>query len=306
MKYCILGSGGVGGYFGARLAADGNDVIFVARGPHRAAMEAEGLKVTSQLGDIHIAKPVLYDNPGQAGHCDFVLLCTKLWDTEDAIEIIRPLLGQDSAVLSLQNGVMAEDLLAERLGSQHVLGATCGVSAHIKSPGVIEHVGPMSRINLSELDGRSSTRQDHFQAAGERAGIQTRVHKDIKTEIWSKFSLLTPFAGAACLHRAPMGELLARDEARATLTALLEECIAIARTEGANFAADFQDNALARYGTYPATMKPSMLVDLDAGRRLELPWLSGEVVKRGERLGIDTPANRAVLENLLPLAEGRV
>ncbi len=304
MKFLIVGSGGVGGYFGARLAADGNDVSFVARGAHGEAMADKGLKVVSELGNLHIESPQIHRDPQTTGLCDFILVCVKLWDTEAAAELVKPLLAHDTAVISLQNGVSADATLAEALGPQHVLGGVARISAHIAEPGVIQHVGALARIQFGELDGQSTWRQECMEAACTGAGIDVQVRSDIQVELWKKFALLAPVAGAACYFRCPTGALLADPERRGMLEALLAETEAVARAKGIALPDDMTARAFKGYAVFPSGMKPSMLHDLEAGRRLELAWLNGEVLRLGQELGVDTPASAQVVEALAPDAMG--
>jgi 2-dehydropantoate 2-reductase len=304
MKFAIVGAGGVGGYFGARLAADGNDVVFIARGAHRKAMTESGLKVLSPRGDILIEKPQLFDDPAATGLCDIILFCVKLWDTEEAAELVKPLLAHDTAVVPLQNGVVAVERLSEILGRQHLLGGVARIASVIEAPGVIRHSGTVARLIFGELDGLPSWRQECLLSACIGAGIDAQVADDITTEIWRKFVMLAPLAGAACFHRCPIGELPAVPERRALFEALVAETAAVARAKGAALgpATEVQvDQALDKF---PPEMKPSMLHDLEAGRRLELAWLNGEVVRLGQELGIDTPANAKVVAALMPHAMG--
>lgn len=305
MKFCIVGTGGVGGYFGARLAADGNDVTFVARGAHRAAMLEHGLRLRSPLGDLHVEQPTVLEDPSEAGLCDVILVCVKLWDTEDAATLIRPIVAHDSAVVSLQNGVRAEETLAEILGDRCVLGGSAHVSSHIAEPGVIEHIGQMARLTFGELDGMPSWRQECLLAACQSAGIKARVAEDIRQEIWRKFVHLAPFAGAACLYQATMSVLRDDPDKHATLKDLVSETLAVARAEGVTFEDDYLETVLASYHKLPGKMKPSMLIDLEAGRRLELDWLSGEVARRGQAAGLATPASDRVVTALSDLALGQ-
>ena len=233
MKFAIVGAGGVGGYFGARLAADGNDVVFIARGAQRQAMADKGLKVLSERGDIHIEKPQLFSDPLEAGLCDLILFCVKLWDTEEAARLIKPLLAHDTAVISLQNGVTAEETLARVLGPQHVLGGIAQISATIAEPGVIRHTGNFARLVFGELDGLPSWRQECLLSACIGAEIEAETSSDIKTELWRKFVMLAPLAGAACFHRCSVGELLSAPERHRLFDALVEETAALARARGA-------------------------------------------------------------------------
>jgi 2-dehydropantoate 2-reductase len=305
MKICIIGAGGVGGYFGARLAADGNDVTFVARGAHRAAMEAKGLAVRSPLGDVHIDTPQVSEDPLEIGLCDIVLLCVKLWDSEPALDLARHLLARDTAVISLQNGVAAEELIAERLGARHVMGGIAQISAHIAEPGGIVHIGNFARLVFGEMDGTSSWRQDALLAAFEAAGgIEPRVSRDITVDIWRKFVLLSPMAGACCRHRVPIGAVLADPERRRQIEALVAEAAAVGRAKGVALSPDTEAKTLEALAGMPAEMRPSMLLDLEAGRRLELDWLTGASVRLGRELGVATPESAAVYQALAPYGLG--
>lgn len=305
MRICVVGAGGVGGYFGARLAADGNDVIFVARGAHRAAMAARGLRVISANGDVHVEKPQLYDDPVQAGLCDIVLFCVKLWDSEPAAALVRPLLTHDTALVSFQNGVVAADLLSGWLGPQYVLGGVAEIPAAIAEPGVIRHTGKLARLSFGERDGSTSWRAEALHAACQGAGIEARLSTDIERDIWKKFVFLAPLAGAAAFHRVSLGVLRAAPDKRRLLEGLVAETLAVARAKGQDLDADVATKVMAGYDALPPETKPSMLHDLEAGRRLELDWLNGEVVRIGRAHGIDTPDNAAVVAALEPFALGR-
>ena len=305
MRVLIVGAGGVGAYFGARLALDGNDVMFVARGAHREAMEREGLKVHSPLGDMHLPTPQLYENAEQAGLFDFVLVCTKLWDSESVADLIRPLLAHDTAVISVQNGIDAEPLFARLLGAKHVMGGIAQISAHIEAPGVVRHHSETARFVFGEMDGSKSWRQETLQAACESAGLEAIVRDDIEVALWEKFVALAPSAGACAYYRASIGEVHGDLERSATLKALIREALAVARAKGIPFEEGREDTFFKRIGTLPGTIKPSMLVDLERGNRLELDWLLGAVVRLGEELGVDTPLSREVYTALQPHALGR-
>ncbi|MCG8358168.1 MAG: 2-dehydropantoate 2-reductase [Kiloniellales bacterium] len=305
MKFLVLGAGGVGGFLGAKLAADGNDVTFVARGPHREAMARDGLRLRSPLGDLHIERPTLFEDPSETGLCDVILLCTKLWDNDSAIELMRPLLAHDTAVISLQNGVEAEDQLADALGHQHVLGGVAQIAVRIAEPGVIAQTGQFARFLVGERDGTSTWRLEGLVAAGKSAGIDIKASDDIGLDLWKKFVLLTPFAGAACLFRLPIGRILADGWRREQLESLLAEAVAVGRAKGAALPDNVEARVMESYAGFPEEMKPSMLHDLEAGRRLEVDWLSGAVVRLGKALGVDTPASQSVVEALEPIKLGR-
>lgn len=305
MKYCVFGTGGVGGYFGAKLAADGNDVVFVARGAQREAMARQGLKVRSPAGDFHIEKPILHEDPRTTGLCDFVLVCTKMWDLEATADSIRPLLSHDTAVIPLQNGVSSEDILADALGPQYVMGGSAHIASRIAEPGVIEHTGTMARLTIGERDGSTSWRLEALHAACESAGIDIKISQNIAKDIWQKFLMLSPLAGATCFYRSAVGGIMADDEKRAFLKALMAETVAVAEAAGIPLAADALEQGMARLAKLPAEMKTSMLHDLEAGRRLELPWLNGEVARRGDAAALAAPANVAVTEALTPFIMGQ-
>ena len=304
MKFAVMGTGGVGGYFGARLAADGNDVGFIARGAHREAMRRDGLRVLSPLGDIHIAQPLVPDDPADLGLCDFVLFCVKLWDAETAAEAIRPLLSHDTAVIPLQNGVSVTDTLTRVIGAKHVLGGVAQIAAAIERPGVIRHSGTFARIIFGERDGSSTWRQECMVSACVGAGIEVRASASIDVDIWKKFALLAPLAGATCHDRCPIGGVMGDPERRARHAAMVRETCAVGRARGIALDADLEDKTIAASAALPGDMKTSMLTDLENGRRLELDWLNGEVVRMGRELGVETPVNAAVTEALKPYAMG--
>ena len=304
MKFAIMGTGGVGGYFGARLAMDGNDVGFIARGAHRAAMQRDGLRVLSPSGDIHIETPLAPDDPADLGLCDFVLFCVKLWDVEAAAEAIRPLLSNETAVIPLQNGVSVTDTLADLLGPRHVLGGVAQIGATIEGPGVIRHTTPFARIIFGERDGAQSWRQECMLSACMGAGIEARVSQAIDVDIWKKFVLLAPLAAATCIDRCPIGGVMGDPARRARHAAMVREACAVARAKGIALDAEVEDKTIAAPTGFPGDMKTSMLTDLEHGRRLELDWLSGEVVRLGKELGVETPETTAVYEALKPHAMG--
>jgi 2-dehydropantoate 2-reductase len=304
MKYVVVGAGGVGGYFGARLAADGNEVAFLARGAHAEAMRRDGLTVKSPLGDLHIDKPDVPASLADIGFADVVLFCVKLWDIDAAAAQIKPLLAHDTAVIPVQNGVTACDRLAELIGPRHVMGGVARISAVIESPGVIRHNAPLAQLIFGERDGAASWRQDAISAACQSAGIEHTVSKAIDRNIWEKFVFLAPVAGAACFYRMPVGEIVADEDRRALLAALMRETAAVGRAAGVALDDGLVERALAQAAAFPPAAKPSMLVDLERGRRLELDWLTGQVVRLGRERDVATPASAKVYEALRPYANG--
>ena len=305
LSILVLGAGGVGGYFGARLAAAGHEVTFLARGAHREAMARDGLRVLASDGELHVEAPGLLGAESEAGPFEVVLACVKLWDLESAARCIEPFLSPDSMVVPFQNGVSALDILTGVLGAERLLGGVAQIAASIERPGVIRQTGGFARLFFGEPDGGRSSRADALLTACQEAGIEARLSESIESRIWMKFIMLAPMAGAACRRRASIGEILAAADGQAELGRLIEETVAVGRAKGVTLPDDVAAKTLAFYGDLPSEMKPSMLHDLEAGKRLEVDWLSGEVVRLGESLGVDTPAHRAVVETLEPVKLGR-
>ncbi len=304
MKIAIIGAGGVGGYFGARLAEAGHEVAFVARGAHKEAMKAKGLTVRSPLGDIHLPSPEIVEDADAVGFRDMILFCVKLWDVPGAAEILRPMLAAETCVVPIQNGVSVVDTLAGRLGAGQVLGAVTQISASIEAPGVIRHHGEFARLIFGEVAGGSSARVERLEAACQAAGIEARAAPGIETEIWKKFTFLAPMAGVTTFYREPIGDIRDQPERWARLDSMVRETAAVGRAKGVALAEGLEESSLDFLGKLPPEMKSSMQLDLERGRRLELEWLNGEVVRIGRELGVPTPENAAVFEALKPFAMG--
>ncbi len=306
MKFMIMGAGGVGGYYGARFAEAGHDVVFVARGEHKQAIAEHGLSVRSARGDVTIRDARVIDDPGEAGAVDIVLMCTKLPDLEAAARAIRPAVGTGTAVISLQNGVDKEGVLIDALGRGAVMGGVAHIAAAIEAPGVIRHTGTMAKITYGELDGTRSDRLHAFDAAAQAApGFDAVLADDIGLEIWKKFSFLAPFAGITGRYRQPIGPLREEPPRRREFEALVAEAVAVGRAEGIAFSDDWEAEIMAFADGLPAEMRSSLLHDLEAGKPLELDWLTGAVYRFGQAHGIATPANDSVYEALLPYRDGR-
>ncbi len=307
MRIAVIGVGAVGGYFGARLAADGNEVLFAARGRQRAAMAAAGLRIVSAVGDLQIERPELIGDPAAAGFCDIVLLCTKLWDLEAALDWARPLVAHDSAIIPLQNGVDAAAMVARVLGPENTAGGVAYIGAEIAEPGVIRHRGTMAGLAFGELrPGGLAWGLEAFQAACEAAGFEAKLSGDIEGDIWRKFVMLTAFSGVTALRRRPIGPALEAPDGRALFAGLVQETAAVARAKGIALAAETEAETIARVAGMPHDMKSSLLTDLERGNRLELPWLSGAVVRLGADLGVATPSHAKVVEALTPYVDGQI
>ena len=304
MKVAIMGTGGVGGYFGSKLALGGCDVSFIARGAHLAAIKAGGLRVRSALGDLHVPSPNATDSPAEVGAVDVVLFGVKLWDTRSAAEAIRPLVGPQTVVISLQNGVVKDDLLTGALGQEAVAGGACYIAATIIEPGVIGHAGTMQKLVFGEYGGRLTERIQRFHEACVRAGIDAQVSEDIARVIWEKFVFLVGLSATTAATRSPIGKVRAHPASRRLLEAVMQEAVDIGRAEGVALAADFAQDRLRFCDQLPADMTASMLRDLERGNRLEVEWLSGDVSRRGLKLGVPTPFNTAVFDILALHADG--
>ncbi|HEY7139675.1 MAG TPA: ketopantoate reductase family protein [Methylomirabilota bacterium] len=303
MRVAVMGSGAIGGYIGARLAAIGAEVTFVARGAHLAAIRAQGLAVRSPLGDLVIAPAAATDDPAAVGAVDTVLLGTKLYDVEAAAGAIAPMIGPETAVVCLQNGVDATDIVARRYGRAHVVGGVVLINGEIVAPGVIRH-NALNRLTLGELDGRESARLARLVALASRAGIETVSSPDIYLEIWRKFLVLAPMAALSAMTRAALAGIRAHEETWRLAEQGMREVVAVANAQGVGLMEDDVRRTLAFVQGMPATWRASLAVDLEQGRRLEIDWLAGAVTRLGQAAGIDTPFHRVALGVLKPHAAG--
>ena len=296
MKIVMMGSGGVGGYYGARLQQAGHELAFVARGAHAEAMRKNGLRIRSDLGDAHLSVRVLED-PAQAGPADLAVIAVKLWDTEDAARAVARV--PRAAVVSLQNGVDKDEVLAGALGRDRVLGGVTHIAAVIAEPGVIAQTGKLQRVTLGELDGSRTPRLQAIADAFRSGGVETVVSDDIRRVTWEKFVFLSALSGLTALTRKPIGDVRANPATRSLLLEALREAVAVARAEGAGLDDAFAQKQLETMDSLPAGMLSSMAQDLLRGRRLELPWLSGAVVRRAEKHGLRVPAHQAIQAALI-------
>jgi 2-dehydropantoate 2-reductase len=297
-KIVILGSGGVGGYFGARLAAAGNDVTFVARGAHFEAMRSNGLRVLSPLGDISLPEVEVVDSVDQIKRADFVFLTVKLWDTEQALPQLVPLAEGGATVISFQNGVQKDEVLLNVLPKPTVMGGVSYISAAIQEPGVIRHFGPIQNLVFGEFDGSRTQRAVDLLGACESAHIGARISNEIEREIWEKFVFLVGLSATTATIRQPIGAIRSNAQTRGFLLDVMRETVNVGRGQGVALAADYADKRIEFCDTLPAEMTASMYQDLHRGNRLELPWLSGAVAELGEQMGIAVPRNRAVSDIL--------
>lgn len=306
MKIAVMGSGGLGGLYGGRLAHAGYDVTFIARGAHMSAMKEQGLLIENdEQGEVRVARPNVTDDPTALGVVDYVLLAVKLWDTDAAVGAIRPIVGPRTVVMSLQNGVIKDDILRREFGEDAVVGAVAYVATHVARPGVIRQTGSMQRLILGEYDGQQSPRTQRLLDAMLRAGIQAAISDDIRRTIWEKYVFLVGLSGTTATMRSTIGPIRQNTQSRGFLYDLLKETVAVGRAHGVRLPSDYADDRLAFLDTVPATMTSSMHHDLEKGNRLEVAWLSGGVVELGRAVSVATPANRAVWDILALHAGGR-
>ena len=305
MKIAVMGSGGVGGFYGGRLANAGYDVSFIARGPHLAAMREHGLLIENEpQGNILVPHVTVTDDPSTIGVVDVVLIAVKLWDTEDAAKAIAPLVGPQTAVLSLQNGVIKDDILRQAFGDAAVMGGVTYLATNISRPGVITQTGTMQRLLLGEYDGRRSPRAAQLLEALLRAGVQADISDDIRRTLWEKYVFLVGLSGTTTTMRSTIGPIRENPQTRAFLADVMQETVAVGRAHGVKLPEDYAAQRLAFVDTLPAGMTSSMHHDLEAGNRLEVAWLSGGVVQLGTPVRVPTPANRAVWDVLALHASG--
>jgi 2-dehydropantoate 2-reductase len=305
MKIAMMGSGGVGGFFGGRLAHAGYDVSFIARGAHLAAMREHGLIIESQAhGDIRIPKVHATDDPASIGPVDVVILSVKLWDTESAIRQMKPMLKAGTAVLSLQNGVIKDDILRRELGEAPVMGGVCYVATTIARLGVILQTGTMQRVVIGEYDGKPSGRARALHEALLKSGVDAELSTDVRRAIWEKYAFLVGISATTAAMRTTIGPVRSNPRTRAFLLDVFRETVAVGRALGIALPAGYADACLGRADGLPGEMAASMAHDLQRGNRLEIEWLSGGVVQLGAAAGVPTPANRAVWDILALYAEG--
>jgi 2-dehydropantoate 2-reductase len=293
-----MGAGGVGGYFGARLAQGGADVTFVARGAHLEALRANGLTIEGGPERIHVPRVKATDDPTGVNPVDLIMFCVKLWDTEKVARSLLPIIGPQTSVISFQNGVLKDEMLCGIVSEQVLLGGVAYVATTIAHPGVIGQTGAMQRLIFGEFGSNQSARTKAFHHACKAGGINVEVSSNIRREIWQKYVFLVGLSGATTTMRAPIGSIRKENGARQFLLDLMKETVAVGRAHGVDLPEDYAEDRLAFIDSLPETMTSSMHHDLQRGNRLEVRWLSGGVVTLGARVDIPTPANRAVRDIL--------
>src|ERR1700726_4490640 len=304
MRIAVIGTGGIGGPYGASLAKAGADVTFVARGAHLAAMREDGLRIEGDRGETYIQSAQATDKIAEIGTVDIVLCCVKLWDLEAVAEQIRAVIGPQTAVIPLQNGIDAAERLSSILGKEAVMGGMAFVTGAIVAPGVVRQTGTYQRMTFGELDGTISTRGEHLAELCAAAGFEGGLSPDVLVPIWDKFTTLVPLGNINALTRVPMGKYRADPDLWALLEGSLRETVAVGRAEGVNLSTDAVDKAIALIRSMPDHHMTSMGNDLLRGNRLELPWFAGKVVELGRKHGVPTPVNSFVYAALKLYANG--
>ncbi|MDP6604293.1 MAG: 2-dehydropantoate 2-reductase [Rhodospirillales bacterium] len=303
-RFAVMGAGGVGGYFGARLAEAGYPVAVIARGDHLRAIRERGIAVNSPSGDVTFKPTIATDDAGAIGPVDAVLFAVKLYDVEEAANAIRPLLGAETMVLALQNGVDAAERIAPIVGEDRVIGGATYIFATIDAPGVIRHMGGLARIVFGELDGHASARTEKLLACMQAAHIDADLSTNITAELWRKFVILASMSAITCLARLPYGPIVGDPESLALCETAMREVEAVARARNVALAADVVAQHMTAIGRYGPDVNTSMYRDLVGGRRMEVEHLSGAVARLGEESGVDTPFHRAAYALLKLYADG--
>jgi 2-dehydropantoate 2-reductase len=304
MRIAIMGSGGLGGYFGAKLVKGGAaDVHFIARGAHLQAMRTGGLRIEGPE-PFHVASLNVTADPREIGPVDLVMLCVKLWDTDAAIEQIKPMVGPQTAIVSFQNGVLKDQYLRAAFDERQIMGGVGYVATTIDAPGVIRQTGPMQRLLFGEFDGSRSPRGEALLAACLAGGIKAELSTDILREIWQKYVFLVGLSGCTTTMRKTIGPIRSNPQTRAFLLDVMREVVAVGRAHGVALPQDYAQVRLGLADDVSPDMTSSMHHDLERGNRLEVRWLSGGVVELGAAKDVPTPLNRAIADILALHAGG--
>lgn len=305
MRIAVIGAGGVGGYFGGRLAHAGHDVQFLARGRHLAAMRAKGLAVDSANGSFTIARPDVTEDPQAVRPADVVLVTVKLWDLAQTGRDITGSVHGETVVIPFQNGVESVELLSEGIPRERVAGGVAYIAATIAEPGVIRTTGTMARLRFGPLVDRQRPQLDALAGACRDAGVDGEVTRDIRRALWEKFVFLNALAGVTSVSRQAVGVVRSDPDLRATMEAAMTETLRLAQAEGVALPDDFVAEHLHFLDSLPESMHSSMQNDLAAGNRLEAPWLCGAVARMTAARGAAAPVNRTLFAALKPYVNGR-
>ncbi len=301
MRILVMGTGGTGGYYGGLLAKEGHDVTFVARGEHLAAIRRSGLQVKSIHGDFSVSPAKATDDPSSAGAADLILFCVKTYSTDEAVQQIKPIVGAETTVLSVQNGIDAPERIGKVVGMEHMIAGATWISAAIEAPGVIKQVSQFRRLVVGELDGKRTPRVEAVYDAFKKTGIQAELSDDILRVLWTKFIFISAASSFGSLTRLPIGEYRGVPETRAQIIKLLRETEALARLRGINLEADVVQRTMDFIDNSGPKIKASMQLDVEAGRPSEVESLIGVVGRKGQELGVPTPVADLLYSLLLPI-----
>jgi 2-dehydropantoate 2-reductase len=301
MKVAIMGTGGVGGYYGGLLAQTGHEVTFIARGAHLKTIQENGLQVKSIFGDFHINPARATEDPAEVGPVDLVLFVTKAYHTDQAAQRIKPLVGAETVVLSLQNGIDAVDRIGPVVGREHMLAGATWLSSAVEAPGVIKQVSQFRRVVLGELDGRVTPRAQAAHQAFQETGITAELSENILKVLWTKFVFISAASSLGSLTRLPMGEYRSVPETRAMIVMLMNEVKDVAQSQGVPLDEDVVQKSLDFMDNAAPHIKASMQLDVEAGRRSELESMVGVIGRKGGESGVPTPVADFVYASLLPV-----
>jgi 2-dehydropantoate 2-reductase len=304
MRIAVIGAGGVGGYFGGRLAQGGHDVTFITRGRHLAALQERGLAIESGLGNAIVRATFTADAAG-VPPCAVVMLCVKLWDVEAAARQAALLVAPGGVVIPFQNGVDAPEIVGHVVGAERVLGGIAYIAATIREMGVIAHTGTMARLVVGAFPGGNAAAATAFRDACTGAGIEAALAADIRRALWEKFCFLAAMAGCTAVARQPIGVVRADPDLRATFEAAVHEAWTVGRARGVALADDYPVRQLAFLDSLPAAMRSSLQNDLLADNRLEVPWLAGAVARMAAESAVAAPVSRTLYAMLKPYVDGK-
>ncbi len=301
MRIVVFGTGGVGGFFGGRLAHAGDDVTFIARGEHLRAIKASGLKVDSTLGDFVVVPAKATDDVSEVGEVDLVIVGVKAWQVSEAARAMKPLVGPGTTVLPLQNGVDAVAQLVTELGADRIIGGLCRIVSLVVGPGHIKHAGFTPSIVIGEIDDRRTDRITRIEQLFKRAGLEITVAPDIQAALWTKFLFIASFSGVGAMANAPAGVLRSDPKWRAQILHAMEEIYALAQARKIKLSPNSIDNAIASVNALPEDATSSMQRDIAAGRPSELESQNGAVVRLARESGVQVPTHALIYETLKPL-----
>ena len=301
MRFAVFGAGGLGAYYGARLVEAGYAVSFIARGLHFEAIRENGLKVISPVGDMHLAKPQVTDQPAEIGEVDVVIIAVKSWHIAEIIPLLEPLLGDATVMLPFLNGVDAPDQLASTFGEERVLGGLSRIFSEIESPGVIRHLNPGAYIECGELNGERSSRVESLVDVFQEAGVESEISYNIRCALWQKLLLVGSWAGLGALSQSSLGVVCDQPELRSLVNQAMDEGIAVGKALGYPLPDNLKEQMWDFYQGVPYDTTASMMRDILAGRPSELDAWNGAIVRFGNQVGVATPVHQFTYDVLLPM-----